>query len=245
MLLFVFTPMVCSFAFTFGLVYLKACALANQSTASSLPLSAENSVIVFDLHRVLFFHDYKRMCLTFFKSPLKWRLMSAMINPCLIRDMIKLLYRRPIPESFFVHLSHSYASVRDIMPLLIDIANQQKRNEETIKIVKELKAQGFELAVLSNIGLRIFKALEPKHPDLFSLFDYILVATPETDYISKPNPKVYVRLCATLNSNKHVVLVDDQEKNICGALPFGIIGIIYKKPEQLKKQLKKLGVSIA
>lgn len=242
MLLFIFTPMVCSFAFTFGLVYLKACAISNYNIDEALPLTPTNAVVVFDLHRVLFHHNYKRMLTTFFKSPLKWRFLGALLNPCLLWDMIKLLYRRPIPESFFVHLSHNYEHIRDIMPLLIDIANQQIRNEKTIAMVKSLKRQGFELAILSNIGQRIFDALEPKHRDLFSLFDTVIVATEETQYASKPNPKIYQRLHDELNHDKHVIFIDDQEKNICGGLPFGIIGIVYKNPEQLKRQFKKLGI---
>lgn len=244
MLIFIFTPMICSFAFTFGLVYLKACALNNQALDKALPLTPENTIVVFDLHRVLFFHDYRRMCIIFFKSPLKWQLARAMLNPCLLWDIIKLMYRRPIPESFLVHLAHNYQAIEDLLPLMIEIANQQKRNEPVINFVKELKSAGFELAVLSNIGQRIFEALEPKHDDLFTLFDHIVVATPETHYVSKPNPKAYERLYRVINTNKQPVLVDDQEKNICGGIPFGIIGIIYKKPEQLKKQFKKLGITI-
>lgn len=244
MLIFIFTPMICSFAFTFGLVYLKACAVTNHNLKQSLPLNATNAVIVFDLHRVLFHHNYTAMITTFLKSPLKWRFLTALINPCLLWDMIKLLYRRPIPESFFVHLSHNYKKIRDIMPLLIEIANQQIRNEETIEIVKKLKEQGYELAILSNIGQRIFDAFRPMHQDLFSLFDTVIVATPETHYASKPNPKIYQRLHDELNDDKHVVFVDDQEKNICGGLPFGIIGIVYKQPQQLRKQFKKLGIIV-
>jgi HAD superfamily hydrolase (TIGR01509 family) len=236
--------MVCSFAFTFGLVYLKACAISNHNIDDALPLTPANTVIVFDLHRVLFHHNYRRMWTTFYKSPLKWRFAIALLNPCLLWDMVKLLYRRPIPESFFVHLSHNYKNIRDIMPLLIEIANQQIRNEKTIAIVKELKEQGFELAILSNIGQRIFDALRPKHQDLFSLFNHIIVATAETQYASKPNPKIYERLHNELNRNKHVVLIDDQEKNICGGLSFGIIGIVYKQPKQLCNQLKKLGILV-
>lgn len=244
MLIFIFTPMVCSFAFTFGLVYLKACAVNIKTLSKAHSLTPSNAVIVFDLHRVLFNHDYWRMWVTFYQSPLKRRIIGVFLNPCLLWDVTRLLYRRPIPESFFVHLSHNYEAIRDLLPLLIAIANKQKRNEETISMVKELKRQGFELAVLSNIGQRIYDALAPQHPDLFPLFDHIVIATPETGYVSKPNPKVYKRLHAIIQTNKRIVLVDDKEKNICGGLPFGIVGIIYKKPEQLKKQFKKLGIAV-
>jgi FMN phosphatase YigB (HAD superfamily) len=167
-----------------------------------------------------------------------------MLNPCLLWDMVKLLYRRPIPESFFVHLAHNYSNIREILPLLIEIANQQIRNEKTIDIAKRLHAQGFELAILSNIGQRIFDAFAPQHPDLFSLFSHVIIATPETGYASKPNPKIYARLHNELHEDKQMILVDDQEKNICGALPFGIIGIVYKDPKQLSREFKKFGIIV-
>ena len=244
MLILIFTPMVCSFAFTFGLVYLKSRAINNYNINEALPLTPTNAVIVFDLHGVLFRHNYWGMWTTFRKSPIKWRFLRAFLSPRLLWGIFKLLYRRPIPESFFMHLSHNYEHIRDVMPLLIDIANQQIRNEKTIAIVKGLKHQGFGLALLSNIGQHIFDALEPKHRDLFSLFDYIIVASEETQYACKPNPKIYKLLHDELDHDKRIVLVDDKEKNICGGLPFGIVGILYKNPEQLKKQFNKFGIIV-
>lgn len=244
MLLFIFTPMICSFAFTFGLSYLNSQRTNKQNIHESQPLTPSNTMVVFDLHGVLFSHQYGKMIMTFFRSSQKWRLLRALLNPCLLWDIIKLLYRRPVPESFFMHLAHDYKDIYAVLPLMISIANLQKPNVDTIDIVKKLKAQGYTLAVLSNIGQRIFNDLEPQHHNLFHMFDYIIVSTPETRYISKPNPKIYERLKNETDNTKQMILVDDKDKNICGGLNFGIIGITFKSAKQLRKRLHKLGIKV-
>ncbi len=244
MLLFIFTPMVCSFAFTYGLSYIKSHRTNQQNIREGMPLSPENTMVIFDLHGVVFSHQYSQMILTFLRSPLKWRLLRALFNPCLLWDIVKLLYRRPVPESFFMHLAHDYKDIHDILPLLISIANLQTPNEGTIQIIKDLKRQGYTLAVLSNIGQRIFNDLEPQHHDLFHMFDYIIVSTPETRYISKPNPKIYERFLNETDRNKTMILIDDKEKNVCGGLKFGIIGITFKGAKQLKERLMQLNVKL-
>lgn len=236
--------MICSFAFTFGLSYLKSYRTNKQNIQDALPIRPDNTMVVFDLHGVLFNHEYFTMFMTFIRSPLKWKLMHALINPYLIWDLIKLMYRRPVPESFFMYLAHNYKDIKNALPLLIEIANKQRPNPKTIQIVKNLKQQGYELAVLSNIGQLIFNDLEPNHHDLFHMFNHIIVATPETHYTSKPNPKIYERLLNETDNTKNMILVDDKEKNICGGLPFGIIGITFKNAKQLQERLKKLHISV-
>jgi HAD superfamily hydrolase (TIGR01509 family) len=143
-----------------------------------------------------------------------------------------------------MYLAHNYKDIKNALPLLIEIANKQRPNPKTIQIVKNLKQQGYELAVLSNIGQLIFNDLEPNHHDLFHMFNHIIVATPETHYTSKPNPKIYERLLNETDNTKNMILVDDKEKNICGGLPFGIIGITFKNAKQLQERLKKLHISV-
>ncbi len=245
LLLFLIIPTLSIFAFIFGKAYLTAHNLNKAHIKNAGPLTPANTIILFDLHGVVFKHDYKKMLATFWRSPQKWVFIRDMFNPCLIWDMLKLLYRRPIPESFFMHLAHDYEKVKDVLPLLIGIANCQKVNWPVVTLMKQLKKQGYELALLSNIGQRIYLDLEPKHRELFHLFDHIMVATPETDYISKPNPKIYERFMNEVNHhNKHVVMIDDKQKNLCGGLPFGIIGILFTSTPELLKKLTTFGIQI-
>ena len=243
MFLLFLIPMISIFAFTFGQAYFTAHDQNKTNINKAKPLTPTNTIILFDLHGVVFNHDYKKMLLTFWHSPQKWSFIRGMLDPCLIWDMLKLLYRRPIPESFFMHLAHDYKKVKDVLPLLIRIANCQKVNWPVVELIKQLKKQGYECALLSNIGQRIYLDLEPNHHEVFHLFDHIMVATPETHYISKPNPKIYERFIKEINiHNKHIVMIDDKQKNLCGGLPFGIIGILFTNRPELLKQLTSLGI---
>ena len=244
-MILLFAPIFSICALTFGRTYLmrakkNACIFMSNET-----LSPEESIIIFDLHGVLFKHDYAKMIRTFAQSPQKWLLLRGIFSPCLIWDVLKLLYRRPIPESFFMHLAHTYKDIDKALPLLIRIANCQKRNEPMIALVKELKQQGYALGVISNIGEQIFNDLAPEHEDLFTLFDTITVASAQSNYASKPNPTIYKLFLQNLSDQtKHMVLIDDKQKNLCGALAFDIIGIRFRSYAACKKQLAQLGIDI-
>jgi len=244
-MILLFAPIFSIFALTFGRTYLlwakkNACILDNDSD-----LSPEESIIIFDLHGVLFKHDYAKMIRTFAQSPQKWLLLRGIFSPCLIWDVLKLLYRRPIPESFFMHLAHTYKDIDKALPLLIRIANCQKRNEPMIAMAKELKQKGYALGIISNIGEHIFDDLAPEHTDLFDLFDTVTVASAESNYASKPNPTIYKLFLQNITDDtKKMVFIDDKQKNICGALTFNIIGIRFRSYDQCKKQLAQLGIDI-
>lgn len=219
--------------------------IGEMAMEKSLRLDPNNTIMLFDLHGVVFKHNYKKMLATFWHSPQKWQLLLNMFNPFLIWDVIKLAYRRPIPESFFVHLARNYKDIKDALPLLIQIANCQTLQQPVVSLIKKLKKSGYEIALLSNIGERIYIDLEAQHHDLFHLFDHIMVSTPETHYVSKPNPAIYERFMREVNhQHKYIVLIDDKQKNLCGGRPFGIIGIRFTNYNNLIKKLTKLGIDI-
>ena len=173
MFLLFLMPMITVFAFTFGQAYFTAHNLNKANIKKAKPLTPTNTIILFDLHGVVFKHDYKKMLATFWHSPQKWTFMRDMLDPCLIWDMLKLLYRRPIPESFFMHLAHNYKKVKDVLPLLIRIANCQKVNEPVVKLIKQLKKQGYECALLSKIGQRIYIDIQQNQHEIYQLFHHI------------------------------------------------------------------------
>lgn len=217
----------------------------NVNIQKARDLRPENSIIIFDLHGVVFKHNYKKMFITFWKSPHRWPLLKNMLNPRLMWDIAKILYRKPIPESFFMYLSYHYREVQEALPLLIKISNCQKVNYTVINIIKELKAHHYKLAVLSNIGQLIYKDLEQKHPDIFQLFDHVMVSTPETNYISKPNPKIYERFINEAGDNrKYIILIDDKLKNLQGGAPFNFIGIRFINAARLRRRLKQIGIKL-
>lgn len=206
------------------------------------PFNPENTLLVFDLHGVVFNHDYKHMLETFWHSPLKNEVVTQLLHPCLLRDIFKVVHRN-VPEAFFVHMAYHYASTENIVPLLIKIGNCQKVCHQVVHMLKELKKIGYSLAVLSNIGQHMFEEFQPKHRDIFSLFDHVMVATPDTGYLSKPNPGIYKHFIRVCNQDKkNIILIDDKLNNLQAALPFGIMGIWFHSYEQFKHELKRLRI---
>lgn len=235
--------LVCLFFCCYQLYKRISYTIKNSRLASQKkPFTPDNTLIVFDLHGVVFNHDYKQMVLTFLRSPLKKYVLLQLLHPCIFRDIFKVVHRN-VPEAFFVHMAYHYASPVNVIPLLIEIGNSQKICQPVIEIIKQLKQQGYQLAVLSNIGHHMYLDLKKKHPDIFALFDNIMVAMPDTGYLSKPNPGIYEYFIKMYNQDKrNMILIDDKVKNLIPAIPFGITGIPFSSPEQLKKKLNSLGI---
>lgn len=201
------------------------------------PFNPSNTLLVFDLHGVVFNHDYKQMIKTFLKSHQKGQVILQLLHPCLLRDIFKVVHRN-VPEAFFIHMAYHYASIQNIIPLLIKIGNCQKVCYPATQLLKELKQLGYSLAVLSNIGQHMLEDFQHQHPDIFKLFDHIMVATPDTGYLSKPNPAIYKHFIRVCNQEKkHIILIDDKLNNLQAALPFNIMGILFSNSEQCKQEL--------
>lgn len=228
----------------FGQTYLYTRNQIRANIKRAHPITPGNTIIIFDLHGVVFKHNYTQMILTFVRSSEKWPFLKNMLNPHLLWNLIKLIYKRPIPESFFMYVADNYKQMKEALPLIIRIANCQLVNQSIIPVIQQLKQQGFELALLSNIGERIYTDLELRHHDIFHLFDHIMVAAPESHYVSKPNPKIYALFLKEVNRHhKHIIFIDDKQKNVCGGLPFGMIGIRFTNTARLIKRLATLGIN--
>lgn len=92
--------------------------------------------------------------------------------------------------------------------------------------IKQLKAEGKRVFVLSNAPLR-FSDLEKSYPSIFSLFDGIVVSAREKAV--KPDDKIYKILLERYNLNpSECFFYDDLEANIEGAKRNGIDGEIFK-----------------
>lgn len=214
----------------------------SEAIKQNMPFTPKNTLLVFDLHGVIFNHDYRRMLATFWQSSLKEQVIMQLLHPCLLRDIFKAVHRN-VPEAFFVHMAYHYTSTENIIPLLIKIGNCQIICNPVVQLLKELKQLGYSLAVLSNIGQHMFQEFEPQYPDIFSLFDHIMVATPDTGYLSKPNPGIYKHFIRVCNQEKkHMILIDDKLNNLRAALPLGIMGILFQDPKQFRQELERLKI---
>ncbi|MBE6835368.1 MAG: HAD family phosphatase [Ruminococcaceae bacterium] len=92
--------------------------------------------------------------------------------------------------------------------------------------VKQLKKEGKKTYVLSNAPLR-FSELEKLYPELFSLFDGIVVSAREKSI--KPEDKIYRVLLERYSLNPaECYFYDDLQCNIDGAKKNGIDGEVFR-----------------
>lgn len=101
------------------------------------------------------------------------------------------------------------------------IAQTQQIVPETAELIKELKEQGYKLYVLSNFCSKSFTIIAERDPELFALFDGIVISG-EIGLI-KPDPNIYEHILSTHNIDPQTAcFIDDQKVNLQVAQQFGI-----------------------
>ena len=114
-----------------------------------------------------------------------------------------------------------------------------------ITFIKACKKQGHKVYVLSNWDIESFKLLKKKYPQLFNLFDGIVISGKSKSL--KPSPTIYTTLLAKYALDpRHCWFIDDQQENVSAACSMGIKGILchytwpWKKPNfyQIAKTIK-------
>ncbi len=118
---------------------------------------------------------------------------------------------------------------------------------ETVQFIKECKANGYKLIVLSNWDKQSFKPLCKKFNSVFCLFDELICSGNVGS--AKPYMPVYQKVFQ-LAHPENCVLIDDQKENIKAAQMLGMQTIHVKKKkkmigalpdiEQVKKEFSQL-----
>jgi len=202
-------------------------------------INPSNTVLVFDIHGVLFKHNYKRMLRLLLSAPHPLRLCAQLCNPSALYDFFTLVLAGAVPEKCMVALTKKYPGLRPYIPLSIIIANSQIPNTATIELVRELKRRGYTLHILSNIGEIFFADLQQKFPELFAHFDVIHVACAADDYVAKPNEKFFRDYIKRYGqSGKNIIFIDDKIKNVKAALRLHIFAVLFVSAVQLRTVLK-------
>lgn len=134
-----------------------------------------------------------------------------------------------------------------------------KPNPKMVKIMRELKAKGLPIIIVSNITERGLKGMKENNPDAFNVFDAefissepreVKVGNEEIMVPKKPNENYYKILRNKLLdadsrfSNKTMIFVDDRQDYIDGAHRAGVSieGVVYKNPEQYREVLVQKGL---
>lgn len=108
----------------------------------------------------------------------------------------------------------------------------------TLTLVKELKTQGYQTAILSD--MTEYQAEIIRKIGYFRLFNPVVLS--HENRVKKPNPEAFQILLKKLGKPaSSVIFIDDRIENVEAAKIQGIDAIHFINPNQLKEELKKRG----
>jgi len=205
----------------------------------------ENTIIAFDLHKVLMEQNFFKITLRILKrNP---RVGFLFFSRRFTNDLRACIKEGLIVEKIFEKMGQKYRQIKTIKQDLIDILNDEPLFNDSMAIVLELKQLGYKVFLLSNIAQDTFEDLEKKRPDFVALFDGYYIPSVANNYIRKPNPAFYTKFKEYLTErgqgDKKIVFVDDREKNIVAA-GRDVRGIVYRSARSLRKTLRSFGIPL-
>lgn len=112
-------------------------------------------------------------------------------------------------------------------------------NEEMIALMRELKAGGLRMALLTN-NVREWEPLwRPKLPDIDAIFEIVV----DSAFVGmrKPDPEIYRLTIARLDEGlrpEECLMVDDLEVNCAGARAVGMRAVRYEEPAQAVAEIR-------
>ena len=120
-----------------------------------------------------------------------------------------------------------------LQPALDTYGDMVQPIPENVGLLPGLKAAGYRLYVLSNIGEAFFAEMRARNPFL-AQFDGLMISG--AVHILKPDPAIFLLLLHEFRLDPaRTLFVDDRQENIDGASAAGIRGICYARHEQLRE----------
>jgi HAD superfamily hydrolase (TIGR01509 family) len=110
-------------------------------------------------------------------------------------------------------------------------------NPEVNEIIVDLKAKGYPIFLLSNTNELHFSHVLDRYPIVHVLDEWILSFEVG---VKKPHKRIYDAIFEKTDVEREKVLyIDDIDAYVSAARSYGIQGLVYTKPDDLRKVLKK------
>ncbi len=112
-------------------------------------------------------------------------------------------------------------------------------NPAMIAWIPRIKAAGFRLGILSNMGYGVLEYLRPR----FLWLEHFDQLTWSCDLgVVKPDPAIYLHTIRKLNVKpEQALFIDNLQKNIVGAEAVGLNAALFENVEQLQSDLARRG----
>lgn len=134
---------------------------------------------------------------------------------------------RALVDRYFTHWDRTVAGVLD----------------DTVAVLDELRGLDVGLYALSNFSGELFRRARPRLA-FVDWFDGMVISGDEG--VIKPDPRIYALLLERYALDAGAtVFIDDRVDNIDGAIAAGMHGIVFTSADQLRTDLRALGVPVA
>lgn len=111
-----------------------------------------------------------------------------------------------------------------------------KEKPEMFELLRRLKTNGYQTALLSNIEFPIMQFIQSRNYQHLDSFIFSCVVK-----MSKPDRDIYDYTLALLHAKpEETIFIDDKEENIQTANSIGIHGLYFQNHSTLQNDLKKL-----
>jgi putative hydrolase of the HAD superfamily len=136
--------------------------------------------------------------------------------------------------------THTEFTASQIQELIVqDALMWMNLNPAMIAWIPRIKAAGFRLGILSNMGDAVLGYLRPRFPWL-AQFDH-LTWSYELGLV-KPDPAIYLHTVKKLDvAPEQALFIDNLQKNIVGAEAIGLHAALFENVEQLQRDLSRRG----
>lgn len=219
----------------------KSAYLSSLETA----VTPGNTVIVFDLHNVVFKSQRRKIVLSCLKLMRQgtWR---YTLNPALWYKVYRIRSQSEVAEDIFHKVTASYPELARFRNDFISLTNTQKPIRGVVDLIRQLKERGYKLYVLSNIGTETFYQLCLKYPDISTFFDGAFTASAEQNYLHKPHMDFFEGFKRYLKDQgeegKQILFIDDLKRNLAAAASCNIAGVHYRSSRRLLHEFKNLQI---
>eukprot|EP00029_Vermamoeba_vermiformis_P003325 TRINITY_DN13714_c0_g1_i1.p1 TRINITY_DN13714_c0_g1~~TRINITY_DN13714_c0_g1_i1.p1 ORF type:complete len:231 (+),score=10.45 TRINITY_DN13714_c0_g1_i1:63-755(+) len=204
------------------------------------------TLIAFDLHHVVAKPKHLSMILSviFFRHTFHV-LFYLLFHPRALIGLIIELFTFQHPEKILrkSRILNFKPLIDWLSPLFENIVNSQELNAEVLKIIDELKANGHEVVLFSNIGEEHLEKLVGRLPVMKLKFDGFHATNKALNYSKKKHMTTwdnFVKKFNLIENKRNVFLIDDKPRNIAVARQREFDGIVYKNPTQLRAELVAL-----
>ncbi len=115
--------------------------------------------------------------------------------------------------------------------------------EHVIPLLKNLKKNGYRLAIVSNASMFTYQYIK-KNTDILKYFDYELFSF-QVGY-TKPNPQIFLELQRKVQAfNNEILMIGDHfENDFKAPKKLGINAILYKNYDDLLHELKRYDIKL-